>query len=113
MWADAHRQRAEQLEHSIAVFGDPAADPDLAPGLIELYWGAGFHWVAVGCQAKHGKHKENRTQLARYLKDLGEAAIGAVWDRREAKRQGATYAYAAARMLRRRATTGRRSADGR
>jgi hypothetical protein len=94
MRADAHQRRAQQLEHTIASVGDPIDDPDQVPGLIELYWGATFHWIAFGCQGKHGKHKENHTQLARYLKDLGEVAIGAAWDRLENKRQGAMYAYA-------------------
>jgi hypothetical protein len=95
MRADAHQQRAQQLEHGITAMGDPDADPDLAPGIIELYWGAAFHWVASGCQAKHGKHKENHTQLGRYLRDLGEPAIGDAWDRLELKRQGAMYAFTA------------------
>ena len=93
MRADAHQQRAQQLEHSAAALGDPATDPDQAPGLIEMYWGAAFHWIAYGCQQKHGKHKENHTQLARYLRDLGEPTIAAAWDRLEGRRQGAMYAY--------------------
>jgi len=95
MRADAHQQRALQLEHTISAVGDPNADPDHAPGLVELYWGAAFHWIAYGCQQKHGKHKENHTQLGRYLRDLGESVIGDAWDRLELKRQGAMYAYAA------------------
>jgi hypothetical protein len=94
MRADAHQRRAQQLEHSIAGLGDPTTDPDQAPGLVELYWGSTVHWIAFGCQQKHSKHKENHTQLARYLRDLGEPAIGAAWERLESKRQGAMYAYA-------------------
>jgi hypothetical protein len=95
MRTDAHQERALQLEHTIGAVGDPNADPDHAPGLIELYWGAAFHWIALGCQQKHGKHKENHAQLGRYLRDLGESAIGDEWDRLELKRQGAMYAYTA------------------
>jgi hypothetical protein len=95
MRVDAHQQRAQQLEHSIGTLGDPTADPDQAPGIIELYWGAAFHWIAYGCQTKHGKHKENHTQLGRYLRDLGESTVGDAWDRLELKRQGAMYAYTA------------------
>lgn len=93
MRADAHQQRAQQLEHSASALGDPAADPDQAPGLIELYWGAAFHWIAYGCQQKHGKHKENHTQLGRYLEDLGEPGMAVHWNRLERTRQGAMYAY--------------------
>jgi hypothetical protein len=96
MRLDAHQQRAEQLEHALTALGDPTVDPDMAPGIIEMYWGAGFHWIAYGCEQKHGKHKENHSHLARYLKDLGEPAIGAAWDRLESTRQGAMYAYHAA-----------------
>jgi hypothetical protein len=52
MRPDAHRQRALQLEHAIAVLGDPAVDPDISISLIESYWGA------YGCLQKHGRHKE-------------------------------------------------------
>jgi hypothetical protein len=96
MRVDAHEQRALQLEHAIALLGDPAADPDIIPSLIENYWGAAFHWIAFGCQRKHGQHKENHTQLGRYLRDLGEPTIGVAWDRLENKRQGAIYAYTTA-----------------
>ena len=48
MRPDAHQQRAQQLEHAIAVLGDPATDPDIAPSVIENYWAAAFHWIAFG-----------------------------------------------------------------
>jgi hypothetical protein len=95
MRADGHEHHARQLEHALTLLGDPITDPDIAISLIEHYWAAGFHWVAYGCQVKHGKHKENHTQLGRYLRDLGESTVAEVWDRLELKRQGAMYAYAA------------------
>jgi hypothetical protein len=64
MRADAHEQHARQLEHANDVLSDPAADPDISISLIENYWGAAFHWIAFGCQQKHGKHKENHSGLA-------------------------------------------------
>lgn len=96
MRLDAHEQRARQLEHAIAILGDPTADPDIVPSLIENYWGAAFHWVAYGCQRKFGKHKENHTQLGRYLRDLGEPTMATRWDSLEHIRQSAMYAYSAA-----------------
>jgi hypothetical protein len=96
MRVDGHEQHAQQLEHAITLLGDPAADPDVGISLIELYWAASFHWIAVGCQKKHGRHKENHTQLGKYLRDLGEPAIAARWDRLEIARQGALYAYSTA-----------------
>lgn len=75
MLADAHRQAAEDIERSIVDMGDPATKPYLARSVIELYWGAAFHWIACGTQRKHGKHKENHTKLARYLRDVGEPVV--------------------------------------
>jgi len=77
---EAHEQRALQLEHAITLLGDPVTDPDVVPSLIENYWGAAFHWIAIGCQRKHGQHKENHTQLGRYLRDLNEAAMSGRWN---------------------------------
>ena len=93
MRGDAHEQRALQMEHAIALLGDPATDPDIIPSLVESYWAAGFHWIACGCQKQHGKHKENHTQLGRYLRDLGEPIIADHWEVLERTRQGAMYAY--------------------
>src|SRR5262249_16869064 len=92
MRADGHQRRAEQFEHSIDVLGNPDADPDLAPSLIEFYWAATFHWIAYGCQAKHGKYKEHETQLGQYLRDVGELAVGETWDRFETVRWDAMFA---------------------
>ena len=68
----------------------------LPPAVIENYWGAAFHWIAYGCQRKHGQHKENHTQLGRYLRDQGEPAIADRWDQLERSRQGSMYGHAIA-----------------
>jgi hypothetical protein len=93
MRLDGHEQHALEIEHAISLLGDPAADPKVTISLMENYWAASFHWVAVGCQKRHGKHKENHTQLAKYLRDLGESDAATHWDNREGSRQGAMYAY--------------------
>jgi len=67
MLADAHRQAAEDIERAITGLGDPHAKPYLGRSIIEMYWGASFHWIAYGCQQKHGKHKENHTKLVSYV----------------------------------------------
>lgn len=54
MRADAHQQRALQLEHALDVLGDPAKDLDIVPAVVENYWGTAFHWIAFACQQKHG-----------------------------------------------------------
>jgi hypothetical protein len=93
MLADAHRQAALDLEQSISDMGDPAVKPYLARSAIELYWLAAFHWTAYGCQLKHGKHKENHTKLAQYLRDVGEPAVADWWDRLEETRRGGAYGH--------------------
>lgn len=95
MLADAHRQAALDIEQSLAKLGDPAVEPFVGRLLIEAYWGAAFHWIAYGCQQKHAKHKENHTQLSRYLRDLGEVTIGQQWDRLDQTRQGGWYGHQA------------------
>ena len=60
---------------ALDVLGDPAKDLDIVPAVVENYWGAAFHWIAFACQQKHGQHKENHTQLAKYLRDLGEPTL--------------------------------------
>jgi len=88
MLADAHRQAALDIEQSIADMGDPVVRPYLARSVIELYWLAAFHWIAYGCQTKHGKHKENHTKLAQFLRDVGEPVIGGYWNTLENRRRG-------------------------
>jgi hypothetical protein len=95
MRAEDHERRALQLEHANSVLGDPATDPDLIPTVIENFWGAAFHWIAYGRQHQHGQHKENHTQLSRYLRDLNEPSIASHWDSLEHSRQGAMYGHAA------------------
>ncbi|HLY30575.1 MAG TPA: hypothetical protein VKQ36_06080 [Ktedonobacterales bacterium] len=38
-----HRQRALDIEQTIADLGDPAVKPHICAVLIESYWGASFH----------------------------------------------------------------------
>ena len=93
MLADAHRQAALDLERSVAALGDPAVNPWNARAIIALCWDAAFHWVAYGCQVKHGKHKENHTKLVQYLNDLGEPTIGRSWEALENARRGGMYGH--------------------
>jgi hypothetical protein len=91
MLGDAHRQAATDIEQAVTRIGDPAANPAFIRALIELYWGAAFHWIAYGCQQKHGKHKENHTHLAKYLRDLGESSVGKQWEALDQRRAGGWY----------------------
>lgn len=91
--AEQHRQAALDIERLIADAGDPVIKPYIARGLFELYWGAAFHWIAVGCQATHSKHKEQHQNLARYLRDMGELQLAGYWETLESKRQGGWYGH--------------------
>jgi len=72
MLGAAHQQAALDIEQAIHKLGDPAANPALGRSLIELYWGASFHWLAYDCDRKHGKHKETHDKLGKFLQDVGE-----------------------------------------
>lgn len=73
--------------------GDPASKPYLGRSVIELYWGAAFHWIAYGCQQKHGKHKENHTKLGKFLRDIGEPGIADLWEALDNRRAGGWYGH--------------------
>ena len=91
MLVDMHRQAALDNEQAATLLGDPAARSFVRRAIIELYWGASFHWIAYGCQRKHGKHKENHTKLVSYLRDQGEDTIATVWNTLDSKRVGGWY----------------------
>jgi hypothetical protein len=93
MLADAHRQAAEDIERAITDLGDQQAKPYLGRSVIEMYWGASFHWVAFGCQQKHGKHKENHTKPVSYLRDFGEPGVATWWDALDTRRNGGWYGH--------------------
>ena len=90
---DAHRQAALDIEQAIDDLGDPAAKPYISRSVIEDYRGAAFHWIAYGCQHKYGKHKENHSQLGRFLRDLGESSVADWWDRLDERRRGGWYGH--------------------
>jgi hypothetical protein len=91
MLADAHREKALRIEQSIVDLGDPTIKPHIVEALIELSWAAAFQWIAVGCQQKHGKHKENHHHLVSYLNDIGEPTVSQAWDAMEKVRAGGFY----------------------
>ncbi|MGH9638186.1 MAG: hypothetical protein ACRD72_25400, partial [Candidatus Angelobacter sp.] len=68
MLADGHRNAAENIEATIAFLG---ASPRAARLIIEGAWGSAFHWIAFGCETKHGKHQESHARLGTFLRALG------------------------------------------
>src|SRR5262249_10258195 len=88
MLGDDHRMAAENIERALSDLGDPATKSYIGRTVIESYWGAAFHWIAYGCDRKHGKHKENHSKLVSFLRDLGEGAVSNLWDNREKSRSG-------------------------
>ncbi len=93
MVADAHRSAADELEQAIADLGDPATKPYIGRTVIENYYGAAFHWIAYGCERKHGKHKENHSGLVSYLRALGELTTATRWHDLEDLRNGGWYGH--------------------
>src|SRR5262245_19843776 len=89
--ADAHQRRALQFERSVGVLGHPNADPDVAPSLIALYWGAALRWIAYGCQAKYGRHKEHEEHLGAYLGELADVGLALHWNSLDLTRQNALF----------------------
>lgn len=55
MLAEGHRRAAEGIEKGIAQLQD--LDSGVARLVIEGAWGAGFHWIAFGCETKYQQHK--------------------------------------------------------
>jgi hypothetical protein len=91
--ADDHRQAAEDIEAVLPDLAASPAGPRANRMTIEAYFGAAFHWIAYGCQTKHGKHKENHTKLVSYLRDIGEPEIGERWRVLEEIRNGGWYGH--------------------
>lgn len=93
MLADAHRAAAEDIERTITDLGPIGTKPYIGRSVIELYYGAAFHWLAYGCARKHAKHKENHSGLVSYLRSLGEAAAATHWENLESIRNGGWYGH--------------------
>jgi len=90
MREDDHRKAAEEIERDIATL---RANAGTHRAIIELAWGAGFHWVAYGSQRKHQKHRENHQGLASYLDGLNEGLVASYWRDFEQLRQGGFYGH--------------------
>lgn len=88
MLAAAHRKAAEDVEATITPL---ASSPQAARIVIEGAWGAAFHWIAFGCDTKHGAHQESHARLATYLHAHGEAAVAGWWDQLDRLRTGGWY----------------------
>jgi hypothetical protein len=88
MLADAHRAAAEDIEAAIVSL---VASPRASRLIIEGAWGAAFHWIAFGCQTRHGKHQESHAKLGTFMRSLGETAAANDWERLDQVRQGGWY----------------------
>lgn len=89
MLAEGHRKAAEGIENGMAQVQN--LDAGAARVVIEAAWGAGFHWIAYGCETKYHKHQNNHTRLGRFLRDLGEATVAKLWEDLDNARQGGWY----------------------
>jgi len=69
MLAGAHQQAAEDNEKTILPLQVASY---AARVVIEGAWGAAFHWIAFGCEAKHQSHQESHARLGTFLRRQGE-----------------------------------------
>lgn len=90
MRGDDHEQRALALERDV---GSLEASGGSGASIVELLWGAGFQWIAFGCQRKWGEHKEKHEGLVRYLRDRNANETATLWNALEQFRQGAFYGH--------------------
>ncbi len=88
MLAPDHRQAAEDIEASVVALQSQPRSGRLA---IEGCGGAAFHWIAYGCQTKHGQHHDHHARLGTFLRSLGEPMVASGWDELEHLRQGGWY----------------------
>ncbi len=88
MPAIAHQRAAEDIDATITPL---VVSGQAARVVIEGAWGAAFHWIAFGCETKHGQHQESHARLATFLRTIGEPAVGAWWDQLDRLRQGGWY----------------------
>jgi hypothetical protein len=85
-----HRTTAEELEQTIQQLKSIGGSPRV---IIETAWGAGYHWIAYGCQRKHGKHLDKHQGLVKYLEGLNEAWVADIWRDFEVVRTGGWYGH--------------------
>ncbi len=88
MLAPAHRQAAEGIERGITALHGTPGNERLGIGGA---WGSAFHWIAFGCETKHGRYQESHARLGALLRTQGEAGIAGWWDQMERLRQGGWY----------------------
>ncbi|HEV2238970.1 MAG TPA: hypothetical protein VGR57_20090 [Ktedonobacterales bacterium] len=88
MLAGAHRSAAEDIEAAIAAL---ASTPRAARLIIEGAWGAAIHWLAFGCQTKHGQHQDSHARLGTFLRAQGATTTADNWERLDQLRQGSWY----------------------
>ena len=88
MKADAHRRHAESLERAIAL---ASPDPTTSVAILEIAWGAAYHWISYGCVQKYQQHRDKHQGLTAYLVGLGEQRLAQWWRNFEALRQAGFY----------------------
>ena len=87
MKAEAHRLKAERIEHGL---GKLQIDED-PENMIEIAWGAAIHWIAFGCETKYHQHQNNHTRLGKFLQIFGENAVADWWSNLDTARQRGWY----------------------
>ncbi|GEM_PF-3330984 len=75
MNADAHWQKAHELEGTIGfLMSDPQKERHLA-SIVEDVYGAAQNLIAYALQTRHGTHLDTHAGVARLLREQGHGEI--------------------------------------
>jgi hypothetical protein len=90
MRGEKHLQNARELEASIQELAK--LDPDEHIRLIvEGAFGAAHHYIAYGCDSKHGVHSDKHEGVSAMLRRLGHERISETFERLDTIRHGRFY----------------------
>jgi hypothetical protein len=90
MRGEKHLQNARELEVSIRELAK--LDPDKHIRLIvEGAFGAAHHYIAYGCDLKHGVHSDKHEGVPAMLRRLGREEISKIFERLDTIRHGRFY----------------------
>lgn len=90
MRSDGHLRNARELEASVRELA--GLDPDKHIRLIvEGAFGAAHHYIAYGCDSKHGTHSDKHEGVPTILRRFGHSEIAKIFERLDTIRHGRFY----------------------
>jgi hypothetical protein len=87
---DGHKKKADEIENSLnELLPDPNGQHVVA--IVELTYGLLQHMIAVGMEAKYGRHVDSHVGLPRELRKVGAVNIAELFVRLDSFRAGRWY----------------------